>query len=167
MTGTYNSGLVVLSLLVAILASYTALDLASRITASTRIAAAAWLLGGAFAMGTGIWSMHFIGMLAFSLPIPMAYDVGITLASMAIAIGISGFALFLVSRRSLSLRNLLSGGVLMGIGICSMHYSGMAAMDVQPRIRYDALLFSASVAIAIAAATAALWIAFTDRKSVV
>ena len=164
MTGTYNQGVVLLSLMVAILASYTALDLASRITASTGAAAAAWLTGGAFAMGMGIWSMHFIGMLAFSLPIAMAYDAGITLASMAIAIVVSGFALYTVSRRSLSLRNLLAGGVLMGLGICSMHYTGMAAMEVTPAIRYDGVLFGASVAVAIAAATAALWMSFTLRS---
>jgi diguanylate cyclase (GGDEF)-like protein len=163
-SGTYNNWVVLLSLLVAILASYTALDLASRITASSGAAAASWLTGGAFAMGMGIWSMHFIGMLAFSLPIPLAYDVGITLASMLIAIVVSGFALWMVTRRSLSLRNLAAGGVLMGIGISSMHYTGMAAMDVQPAIRYDATLFAASIAIAIAASTAALWISFTLRS---
>jgi diguanylate cyclase (GGDEF)-like protein len=155
---------VLLSLLVAILASYTALDLASRITASTGAAAVAWLLGGAFAMGMGIWSMHFIGMLAFSLPIPMAYDVGITLASMLIAIIVSGFALSTVTRSSLSTRNLVIGGVLMGIGISSMHYTGMAAMEVLPGIRYEPLLFAASVAIAIAASTTALWMSFTLRS---
>jgi diguanylate cyclase len=164
MAGTYNTWVVLLSFLVAVLASYTALDLASRITASTGAAAGAWLLGGAFAMGMGIWSMHFIGMLAFSLPIPVSYDVGVTIASMLIAIVVSAFALFTVSRKSMSLGNLAAGGVLMGLGICSMHYTGMAAMEVQPGIRYDALLFSASVAIAIAAATAALWISFTLRS---
>jgi diguanylate cyclase len=164
MAGTYNSWVVLLSLLVAILASYTALDLASRIAASTGAAAASWLMGGAFAMGMGIWSMHFIGMLAFALPIPMTYDVLITLESMFIAIVVSGFALFTVTRSSLSARNLMAGGVLMGIGICSMHYTGMAAMQVVPRIRYDPMLFAASVAIAIAAATAALWISFTLRS---
>ena len=164
MAGTYNHWVVALSLLVAILASYTALDLASRITASAGAAAVSWLLGGAFAMGMGIWSMHFIGMLAFSLPIPMAYDVGTTLVSMLIAIVVSGFALLTASRSSLSPRNLAAGGVLMGIGISSMHYTGMAAMEVQPRIEYDALLFSASVAVAIAASTAALWLAFTLRS---
>src|SRR6185312_7375929 len=165
MAGAYNHWVVLLSFLVAVLASYTALDLASRITASTGAAAASWLLGGAFAMGMGIWSMHFIGMLAFSLPIAMAYDVGITLASMLIAIIGSGFALLTVTRRSLSLRLLAAGGVIMGIGICGMHYTGMAAMEVRPAIRYDALLFSASVAIAIAASTAALWISFTLRSN--
>ncbi|MFZ3322795.1 MAG: EAL domain-containing protein [Usitatibacter sp.] len=164
MTGSYNNWVVLVSFLVAVLASYTALDLASRITASTGAAAVSWLLGGAFAMGLGIWSMHFIGMLAFSLPIPMAYDVAITLASMLIAIVVSGFALLTVTRHTLSTRNLVLGGVLMGIGICSMHYTGMAAMEVEPSIRYDRILFGASVAIAIAASTAALWISFTLRS---
>ncbi|MGZ5037512.1 MAG: putative bifunctional diguanylate cyclase/phosphodiesterase [Usitatibacter sp.] len=164
MAGTYNIWVVALSLLVAILASYTALDLASRITASAGAAAVAWLLGGAFAMGMGIWSMHFIGMLAFSLPIPMAYDVGTTLVSMLIAIVVSGFALLTVTRSTLSMRNLAMGGVLMGIGISSMHYTGMAAMEVQPGIRYDAALFAASIAIAVAASTAALWMSFTLRS---
>ncbi|HEY0339031.1 MAG TPA: MHYT domain-containing protein, partial [Burkholderiales bacterium] len=163
MVGVYNYWLVFVSLLVAILASYTALDLASRITASKGRFAQAWLLGGAFAMGIGIWSMHFIGMLAFSLPIPMAYDVTITLVSMTIAIVVSGFALYTVSRDSLSARNLVQGGLLMGLGICLMHYTGMAAMQMHPHIKYDAALFAGSIAIAVAASHAALWIAFTLR----
>ena len=163
MTGVFNNGVVLLSIMVAILASYTALALASRITASAGAAAGAWLVGGAFAMGMGIWSMHFIGMLAFSLPIPMSYNVLVTLESMFIAIVVSGFALYTASRSSLSLRNLVAGGILMGIGISSMHYTGMAAMEVVPGIRYDPALFAASIAVAIAASTAALWIAFTLR----
>jgi diguanylate cyclase (GGDEF)-like protein len=163
MLGTYNYGLVVISVLVAILASYTALDLASRITASRGKTARAWLVGGAFSMGSGIWSMHFLGMLAFSLPVPLGYDIPVTLFSMAIAVVVSGFALHIVSRDSLSLRTLTIGGVLMGLGICAMHYTGMAAMETHPHATYDPLLFAASVAIAIAAAIAALWIAFTLR----
>jgi diguanylate cyclase (GGDEF)-like protein len=163
LTGVFNNGVVLLSIMVAILASYTALALASRITASAGAAAGAWLVGGAFAMGMGIWSMHFIGMLAFSLPIPMSYNVLVTLESMFIAIVVSGFALYTASRSSLSLRNLVAGGILMGIGISSMHYTGMAAMEVVPGIRYDPALFAASIAVAIAASTAALWIAFTLR----
>src|SRR5258707_3855537 len=108
MAGTYNNWVVLLSLLVAILASYTALDLASRITASTGAAAVSWLLGGAFAMGMGIWSMHFIGMLAFSLPIAMAYDADVTVMSMMIAIVVSGFALLTVTRTSLSTARLVA-----------------------------------------------------------
>src|SRR5260221_4086313 len=92
MTGTYNYWLVCVSLAVASLASYTALDLASRISASKGLPGRLWLLGGAFSMGTGIWSMHFIGMLAFSLPISIGYDVSVTLLSMLIAIILSGVA---------------------------------------------------------------------------
>jgi diguanylate cyclase (GGDEF)-like protein len=165
MTASYDFALVALSLVVAILASYTALDLAARITASSGIAARLWLLGGAFSMGIGIWSMHFVGMLAFSLPIPMAYDVAITLHSLVIAVVVSWFALSTVTRSSLSRRRLLVGGVLMGLGISTMHYTGMAAMDMFPPIRYDPLLFSASVVIAIGASHAALWIAFNLRSN--
>jgi diguanylate cyclase (GGDEF)-like protein len=162
--GTYSYWLVVGSVIVAVLASYTALDLATRITASRGRNARLWLLGGAFSMGTGIWSMHFIGMLAFSLPIPMGYDVPMTLLSMLIAVVVSGFALYMVSREHLTWKNLLLGGVLMGLGIASMHYTGMAAMETSPPIQYDPLLFIASIVIAILASLAALAIAFTLRK---
>ncbi len=110
MIATYNYWLVFISVLVAILASYTTLDLVTRITASSGRAARAWLVGGAFSMGVGIWSMHFVGMLAFHLPIPMSYDVATTLLSMLIAIVVSGFALFMVSRDTFSARNLVVGG---------------------------------------------------------
>src|SRR4051794_13030724 len=163
MQGTYSYWLVVLSVLVATLASYTAPDLASRITAAKGRAAKLWLLGGAFSMGTGIWAMHFIGMLAFSLPIPMGYDIPVTLLSMVIAIVVSGFALYVVSRQTFGVRNLLVGGVLMGFGIAAMHYTGMAAMQMSPPIEYDPLLFAASIVIAIVASLAALAIAFALR----
>jgi diguanylate cyclase len=163
MSGSYNHWLVLLSLLVAMLASYTALDLATRITASKGLAARTWLVGGAFAMGTGIWSMHFIGMLAFSLPIPLGYDLSITLLSMLIAVVVSGFALHTASGDRLRGRKLLVGAGLMGLGIALMHYTGMAALHMSPPIRYDPLLFACSVVIAVAASLAALRIAFTLR----
>jgi diguanylate cyclase (GGDEF)-like protein len=162
-SGTYSYWLVVVSLFVAILASYAALDLATRITASKGVSARFWLIGGAFSMGMGIWSMHFIGMLAFSLPIPMGYDIPTTLLSMVIAVVVSGFALYTVSRENLTRTNLVVGAILMGIGIASMHYTGMAAMLTSPRIEYDPMLFAASIAIAIGASLAALAIAFTLR----
>ncbi|HKB81965.1 MAG TPA: EAL domain-containing protein [Burkholderiales bacterium] len=165
MVGTYNYWMVFLSVVVAIVASYAALNLATRITASKGRAARTWLLGGAFSMGTGIWSMHFLGMLAFRLPIPMGYDVPVTLISMLIAILVSGFALYVVSRDTLHWQRLLLAGTLMGTGICAMHYTGMAAMQMSPPIIYDPTLLAASVAIAIAAALAALWIAFTLRDN--
>ena len=151
--------LVILSIVVAVIASYVALDLASRVAASQGSKAARyWLIGGAISMGSGIWSMHFIGMLAFQLPIPMSYDIPITLLSLLIAVIVSGFALYTISHGALSLRRLLGAGLLMGIGIASMHYTGMAAMQMEPPIRYDPLLFSLSILIAVAASIVALWI---------
>lgn len=164
LVGSYDDVLVVISLVVAILASYTALDMAGRFATAKGRAAWWWLSGGAFAMGFGIWSMHFVGMLAFSLPISLGYDVAITLLSLAIAIAVSAFSLWQVSAAALSMRRLLSAAVLMGIGIAAMHYTGMAAMRMQPGIKYDPALFALSVLIAIAASGAALWIFFQLRR---
>jgi len=159
MTGFYEPWLVVLSIVVAAIASYTALDLARRVNTARGPMASAWLLGGACSMGTGIWAMHFVGMLAFSLPIPMAYKVPETLLSMLIAVVVSAFALYVVSRPKLGLGHLLGGAVLMGLGISAMHYTGMAAMDVMPAIQYDPWRVLMSVGVAILAALAALTIA--------
>jgi len=100
LSASYDSSLVVISLLVAVLASYTALDMTERINATQEYAGRSWLFGGAVAMGIGIWSMHFVGMLAFRLPIDLGYDPWITFLSLLIAIGVSGFALWIVSRFS-------------------------------------------------------------------
>lgn len=164
MIGVYDLKLVALSVVVAAIASYTALDLAERVSATEGKRSWIWLLGGAFSMGTGIWSMHFIGMLAFKLPIPAAYDVVITALSWLFAIVVSGIALFVVRRPTMTGGNLSAGAALMGIGICLMHYTGMFAMRMSPPIQYDPLLFIASVIIAISASLAALWIAFNLRK---
>ena len=159
----YNYSLVLLSVLVAVLASYTALDLASRITASRGLAARAWLWGGAFAMGVGIWSMHFIGMLAFISPIPLGYELSTTLLSLLIAIIASSFALFVASRPSLTWQLLAGAGVVMGAAIVSMHYVGMAAIVLDPPLMHAKLPVIASVAVAIAASLAALALAFKLR----
>ncbi|MCP1573745.1 diguanylate cyclase (GGDEF)-like protein [Herbaspirillum rubrisubalbicans] len=164
----YDKLLVVVSLLVAILASYTALDMAERISTSSHLhsrAARFWLAGGAIAMGVGIWSMHFIGMLAFRLPIALGYDAWITLVSLLIAVLTSGFALWIVTRAELPLRRLLGSAVLMGSGIAAMHYTGMAAMRMQPGIDYDLVLFVGSVIIAVVTSATALWIAFSLRRN--
>ncbi len=166
MTGTFDPGLVVLSLLMAVLASYAALDLAGRVAASHGRAAAWWLAGGSIAMGVGIWSMHFIGMLAFRMPIAMSYDPGITLLSLLIAICSSLFALWIVCQKELSWPQLVAGALIMGAGVCSMHYTGMAAMRMKPGIQYDPLLFACSVLIAVVASGAALWMAFRLRRRV-
>lgn len=161
----YDSLLVLVSLLVAILASYTALDMAGRINAIHGKAVFVWLGGGALAMGIGIWSMHFIGMLAFSLPIPLGYDLGITLLSLLIAVLASGFALWRINQPHFPLLQLCGSATLMGVAIAAMHYTGMAALRMTPAIEYDPLLFCLSVVIAIAASGSALWIAFVLRKN--
>lgn len=168
MVGTYDLWLVLLSVIVAINASFVALDLASRIEAA-RSTAAEWysIGGGAVAMGLGIWSMHFIGMLALRLPIPMSYDVWITLASLLTAVVASAVALFVASRGTLSLARLPGAGMLMGVGIASMHYLGMAAMRMQPPIEYSGLLVGLSIVVAIAASVATVWSAFVLRMETI
>jgi diguanylate cyclase len=165
LTSHYEISLVIISVLVAIFASYTALSLAGRVTKSKGNAERWWIASGATAMGIGIWSMHFIGMLSFRLPIPVGYDPGITFLSLILPIMVSGMALWQVSRPQLPMRRLTSGTVLMGIGINAMHYTGMAAMQMEPGILYDPWLFAASVVIAIAASGAALWIAYRLRQN--
>ncbi|AEJ13625.1 MULTISPECIES: putative bifunctional diguanylate cyclase/phosphodiesterase [Pseudomonas] len=163
LTGSYSSSLVLISLCVAILASYTALDLTGRIATAKGRAACLWMGGGALAMGIGVWSMHFIGMLAFSLPIDLGYDLALTAFSLLIAVLSSGFALWLVSQPSLPWQQLAFGALIMGTGIACMHYTGMAALRMLPGIAYDPTLFGASLLIAVAASAAALWIAFRLR----
>jgi NO-binding membrane sensor protein with MHYT domain len=165
MVGNYDSLLVLLSILVAVFVSYTALSLSARVArAKAGSNAGLWVAGGALAMGCGIWSMHFIGMLAFSLPIPLTYDLALTIASLVIAIAISGFALAVASSPDISTAHLTVSAIIMGAGISAMHYSGMAAIDLVPVITYEPLLLSASVLIAIGASYAALWLFFRLRE---
>jgi PAS domain S-box-containing protein len=158
--GTYDLYLVTLSISVACLASYTALDLGGRIRGSRRWAQLAWLATAATAMGGGIWSMHFIGMLAFVMPMPVTYDVGLTLLSLVVAIAVTGFGFFMIGTRQVTELGFALSGIVMGIGIVSMHYTGMAAMRMPADVRYDPILVALSVLIAIGASIAALWLAF-------
>ncbi|WP_025599887.1 putative bifunctional diguanylate cyclase/phosphodiesterase [Burkholderia sp. WSM2230] len=160
MQSSYNPWLVAMSFFVATLASYTALDLTGRIfvLALPRLRHI-WRMGGAAALGIGIWSMHFVAMLAFSLPIPLGYDFADTAYSLALAIGASYLALCLTTHAQLTAARLVAGGTFMGLGIAGMHYSGMAALRMSPGISYRPVWFAASLAIAIGAATAALWMA--------
>lgn len=161
--GSYDPGLVVVSVFIAAIASYAALDLASRVTAARGTARASWLSGGAFAMGIGIWSMHYIGMLAFQLPVPVLYDVPTVLVSLLAAVFASAVALWVVSRRRMGLREAVPGSIVMGLGIAAMHYIGMAAMRLQAAMRFDPWLVTLSVAIAIVVSFVALWLAFHLR----
>src|SRR5882724_2199020 len=169
MTGSYDFRLVTVSIVIAICASYAALDLAARITAASGRIRLAWLAGGAAAMGLGIWSMHYIGMLAFSLPVPVAYDGPTVLLSLLAAVFASAVVLFLVSRQKMGWPTALIGSVVMGSGISIMHYTGMAAMRLPAMCSYDPLLLTLSVVFAIAISLVALWLTFRfreDRKAI-
>jgi signal transduction histidine kinase/CheY-like chemotaxis protein len=166
LTGHYETPLVLVSILVAIAASYAALSLAGRVSESRGRAVLAWIVGGSIAMGSGIWAMHFVGMLAFRLPIPIAFDLPLTMVSLLLPIGASCLALWQVSRAELGWKRLAASALVMGAGINAMHYTGMAAMRMEPGIVYDPWLFALSVAIAIAASGLALWIAFRLRHNV-
>jgi len=159
----HNISLVILSILIAIIASYTALDLSGRVTLAQGHARKLWLAGGAIAMGVGIWSMHFVAMLAYNLPIPMAYDFKIVLASMTVAVVASAVALFVVSRQQMGALALLAGSVFMGLAIAAMHYTGMAAMQLEALPQYDPKLVALSIAIAIGASLIALRLGFHLR----
>src|SRR5258708_21760034 len=135
--GSYNYALVALSVLIAMFASYAALDLAGRVTAAGGWTRAVWLLGGAGAMGIGIWSMHYIGMLAFILPIPVAYHWPTVLLSLFAAVLASVVALSVVGRQKMGWFRALAGSFLMGAGISSMHYIGMAAMRLPATCKFN------------------------------
>jgi len=162
--GSYDLRLVVLSIFIAISASYAALDLGGRVTAARGWTRSAWLAGGAAAMGFGIWSMHFTGMLAFGLPIPVAYHWPTVLLSLLAAILASGVALYVAGRKEMDRVQALTGGLLMGLGIAGMHYIGMAAMRLPAACHYSPPLVALSVLIAIVASLAALGFPFDYRE---
>ncbi len=161
---TYDYRLVALSVFIAICSSYTALDLGERTTAANGKTRGAWLTGGAVAMGLGIWAMHYIGMLAFRLPIPVRYDLPTVVVSLVAGIASSFVALYVVSRPKLGAVSLCVGGLLMGAGIATMHYTGMAAMRLPAKCHYDGGIVALSIAIAVVVSMAALWITFRLRS---
>ena len=161
LAGSYEPILVTLSIIVAALAAYAALGLAERIGAADRLLAKrSWLAVGAVTMGVGVWAMHFLGMLAFRLPVKVHYDVSITLVSVVPAVLASGIMLHVISQPRISPSRLILGGGLMGAGIGVMHYTGMAAMRMNAVMRYDPVLFVVSVIVAVVLATAALYTKF-------
>ena len=157
---TNDPVLVLLSVLIAIFASYTALDLAGRIHASDGWTRQLWLTTAAVAMGGGIWAMHFVAMLALRMPgMTVGYDPGLTALSLLLAITVTGAGFVVMARSSGSFAVIASAGLFMGLGVVGMHYMGMAAMRMAADLRYDHLWVAFSVLIAIGAATAALWLA--------
>jgi two-component system, sensor histidine kinase and response regulator len=164
MIGTYDYRLVALSVVIATLASYTALDLAGRVTSAHRRARALWLAAGATAMGFGIWSMHYIGMLAFRLPVPVQYDWPTVLVSLLAAILASAIALFVVSREKMGVFRTVIGSLCMGAAIAGMHYIGMAAMRLPAMCHFSTTIVAVSVLLAVVISFVALWLAFWFRN---
>lgn len=164
MAVSYNYGLVTLSILIAMAASYAALDLAGRVTAARGGVRLLWLGGGAAAMGTGIWSMHYVGMLAFRLPVPVAYDWPTALVSLAAAVAASAMALFVVSREKMGLPQAIAGSIFMGGGIAGMRYIGMSAMRMPGMCHYSRSIVTVSVVLAVVISFAALSQAFRFRR---
>ena len=160
----YDYRLVLLSVVIAIYASYTALSLAGRVTASRDQARLVWLVGGAIAMGTGIWSMHYTGMLAFRLPIRVYYHVPTVVLSLLAAIFASFIALWVVSRPRVTTLHVMGGSLLMGAGIAAMHYTGMAAMRLAAHHHYHSGLWLLSVLLAVVISWAALWLTIHFRE---
>jgi len=158
-----NYWLVTLSLLTAVCASYTALDVAGRATATTGRMRSVWLVGGAASMGLGIWSMHYIGMLAFGLPVAVYYHLPTVLVSLLAAIFASGVALVVASRPKWSWPGTVAASVVMGGGIASMHYIGMAAMRLPAMMVWNYTIVASSVVIAMVVSLVAIWLAFRFR----
>jgi diguanylate cyclase (GGDEF)-like protein/PAS domain S-box-containing protein len=162
--GSYDYWLVALSVAFSMFAAYAALDLAGRVTAARQWARAFWLAGGATSMGFGIWTMHYIGMLAFSLPVPILYHYPTVIVSLLAAIAASAVALFTVSRERMTVPQQVVGSLIMGGGIAAMHYIGMAAMRLPAMMEYRWSLVSLSVALAIMISWVALRLAFQVRQ---
>ena len=164
LSGSYNYGLVAVSIFIALFAAYAALDLAGRVSATKGISRASWLVGGAFALGLGIWCMHYVGMEALRLPVRVLYDWPTVFISMVAAILASGIALFVVGRKTMTILTATVASLFMGSGIAAMHYIGMEAMRLPAMCHYNRRLVVLSVALAIVISFVALFITFTLRK---
>lgn len=157
----YNLLLVGLSYCVSVLGSYVALKLASALPDAEGKMYWRWLGGAAFALGgAGIWSMHFLGMMAYQTPVEFGYDPVMTLVSLVLAVGVVGLGLFVVSKRSNQTMALVGAGTITGCGVAVMHYAGMEAMLMPGDMKYDLPIVIASVMIAVGASIVALWLAF-------
>src|SRR5882757_6218030 len=163
LNNSYDYRLVALSIVLAMFASYAALDLAGRVTSAHGWARAIWLNAGAAAMGLGIWAMHYVGMLALATPMPVFYHLPTVVISLLAAIAASAVALFVVSRPKTSVWQEIAGSVVMGSGIAAMHYIGMAATRCSAVIVYDYRIVALSIGLAIVISLVALRLAFLVR----
>lgn len=162
---SYNYFLVALSFFISVFGSFTGLQLSSGIRESSSSARPWWIVSSAIALGGGaIWTMHFIGMIAYQSSMPVMYAPGLTFFSLGIAVLVVGIGIYIVSsgERS-SIGKLIIAGLIMGLGILSMHYSGMEAMVMAADMEYNIPLFILSLVIAVGASTAALWLSFNEK----
>jgi diguanylate cyclase (GGDEF)-like protein/PAS domain S-box-containing protein len=164
MHGHHDLRMVALSVLIAMVSAYATLDLAGRITAARGRVRVYWLVGGATSMGTGIWAMHYIGMLAFSLPIKVYYDFPTVLASLLAAMLASLIALYTISRKNLKSWQTITASFFTGCGIAMMHYIGMAAMRLPAHAHYDPAIVTVSVVIAVVISYVALILSVRVRE---
>lgn len=160
----YDLLLVLVSYAIAVFGSYVGLNLAIRVPAAKPgTDLYLWVALSSIAIGGAIWSMHFIGMMAVDMQMPVTYDVGLTVVSLLLAVLFVAVGIVIVGRGASSIVKLLGGGVLTGLGVAAMHYTGMASMQMEAAMSYDTTLLIASIVIAIVAAIAALWLAFNLR----
>jgi diguanylate cyclase (GGDEF)-like protein len=157
--GTYEISMVAVSVLIASIGAYAAFAFSERIRAThTPVVKWSWLICGALAMGTGVWAMHFVGMLAYLLPFSVTYDAFVTVLSIIPAVLAGGIALYATAGSKIGYRNIVLGGTCMGLGIGTMHYTGMAAMHMDAVMRYDPSLFALSILVAAVLAIIALYL---------
>lgn len=165
MSATYNFSLVIVSAFIAIAAAYTALEVANKVFRSnSHKEQRFWLISGGVIMGTGIWSMHFIAMLAFNIPIYVTYKLPLVFLSLVLAVGAAMQAFHIIGRPKPDAATMLTGSIIMGIGIALMHYTGMAAMHMPATLRYQPVMFAVSVLVAVAVSFAALQLSIRFRE---
>ena len=164
--GTFDWTLVAISYTVSVLGAFIGLVLAGMMTDLRSGMNRSLLIGSAIAFGGGaIWSMHFIGMLTYQVPLMISYDATLTAGSMLAAMVMTGVAVSMVgSQQKLKLGRLIAAGTLMGLGVACMHYLGMLAMHTEAEMHHNPLMVAASVVIAIIVSMVGLWIAFTVRR---
>lgn len=161
---TYNPLLVFVSSTIAVLAAYIALEVSSKLSAASGTNRSFWLISGAIALGSGIWSMHFVAMLAFSIPTSITYNFFIVLFSLLVPILVSFQALSIIGQPQPRLTTILIGSLIIGGGIVTMHYSGMAAMQMSANLNYNPTLIALSVVIAVIVSFVALMLSLSFRK---
>lgn len=151
-----NPIFIALSIVIAILASYAALEILERVKTLSGTERRNWLLGGAGIFGFGVWSMHFIGMIGYMLPVNVQYNYPVVILSILPIVLAAYFVLDLLARPTVSMIQILLGGVLLGLGVGGMHYGGMFAMEMNATLSFDPIMFVVSVLVAVGVSTAGL-----------